>query len=446
MPIKKEPCRNFLRGSCRFGDKCKFSHATQQQPKSNAFGFGSQTATPFQQQKPNPFGFGVQNSGSSGGFGQPNSNKPFENKWVRSEQPQNQSQAASHKCTDPDSCKRQIAEDFQNESPLWKLTCYGHFKYFPCDITGDISYEELRAVAYDDAKRGTSLQSIVERERGLVNSKKIEFENLLKNPYTKNTLPAQPNQSLFPAANASSPSPTLQNSGFSSFAPSNQHSPSPNLSFGVRPSTPSNSAFGQSQGPGPFGGNSAPSGPFGTQVSAQPGGILPAANKSGFGNSGMSSQGIFGTQVPAQPGGSFAANTSGFFGNSAMRGQEAGGNTFTPPAVGFGNIGMNNQGPQVPVQTGGAPITSNAGGFGNSGINSQGSQLPSTSSVSLDIQTPAVNNSTTTFNGFVGANGVQQTIDNNPLEISAVDASIWLKQEWKLGEIPEQPPPEAYVR
>uniref|UniRef100_A0A803LZ52 Uncharacterized protein n=2 Tax=Chenopodium quinoa TaxID=63459 RepID=A0A803LZ52_CHEQI len=166
----------------------------------------------------------------------------------------------------------------------------------------------------------------------------------------------------------------------------------------------------------------------------------------------MSSQGIFGTQVPAQPGGSFAANTSGFFGNSAMRGQgslfpaQAGGSTFTPHAVGFNNIGMNSQGPQVPVQTGGAPITSNTGGFGNSGINSQGSQLPSTSSVSLHTQTPAVNNSTTIFNGFVAANGSQQTTDNNPPEISAVDASIWLKQEWKLGEIPEQPPPEAYVR
>lgn len=31
----------------------------------------------------------------------------------------------------------------------------------PCDIVGDISYEELRAVAYDDAKRGTNLQAIV---------------------------------------------------------------------------------------------------------------------------------------------------------------------------------------------------------------------------------------------------------------------------------------------
>lgn len=31
----------------------------------------------------------------------------------------------------------------------------------PCDIAGDISYEELRAAAYDDANRGLNLQSIV---------------------------------------------------------------------------------------------------------------------------------------------------------------------------------------------------------------------------------------------------------------------------------------------
>lgn len=31
----------------------------------------------------------------------------------------------------------------------------------PCDIVGDISYEELRAAAYEDAKKGMNLQSIV---------------------------------------------------------------------------------------------------------------------------------------------------------------------------------------------------------------------------------------------------------------------------------------------
>lgn len=32
------------------------------------------------------------------------------------------------RCTDPETCKRQIAEDFEQEKPLWTLTCYGHCK------------------------------------------------------------------------------------------------------------------------------------------------------------------------------------------------------------------------------------------------------------------------------------------------------------------------------
>lgn len=31
----------------------------------------------------------------------------------------------------------------------------------PCDIVGDISYEELRATAYDDARKGLPLTAIV---------------------------------------------------------------------------------------------------------------------------------------------------------------------------------------------------------------------------------------------------------------------------------------------
>lgn len=67
--------------SCRFGERCRYLHVTQQQPKAsffgtqigsnqqqkpNAFGFGAQTVS-YQQQKPNPFGFGVQNSSQSKG-------------------------------------------------------------------------------------------------------------------------------------------------------------------------------------------------------------------------------------------------------------------------------------------------------------------------------------------------------------------------------------------
>ena len=63
-----------------------------------------------------------------------------------------------------------------------------------------------------------------------MNSKAAEFENLLRNPYTKHTTPTQSNQNPFPIVAASSPSIAPQNSGVSSF----QQSPPPNMSFGVR--------------------------------------------------------------------------------------------------------------------------------------------------------------------------------------------------------------------
>ncbi|KAF4363039.1 hypothetical protein G4B88_031573 [Cannabis sativa] len=191
MPVKKDVCRNFQRGSCQYGQRCKFLHVTssqQQQRPNNVFSYQQQQ----QQQKPsNPYGFGVQNNPQpkgAGDFGsKPNQHKPFQNSWTRSSSTPNanntsesQSQTTNHKCTDRESCRRVAVEDFQHERPLWRLTCYGHWKNAPCDIVGDISYEELRMAAYDDAKRGLSLQTIVDRERNLVNSKVIEFENLCK--------------------------------------------------------------------------------------------------------------------------------------------------------------------------------------------------------------------------------------------------------------------------
>lgn len=49
--------------SCRYGERCKFLHVTQQ-PQTSIFGSGMQTSSQ-QQQKPNPFGFGVHNTGQS---------------------------------------------------------------------------------------------------------------------------------------------------------------------------------------------------------------------------------------------------------------------------------------------------------------------------------------------------------------------------------------------
>ncbi|KAK9287632.1 hypothetical protein L1049_016069 [Liquidambar formosana] len=346
-----------------------------------------------QQQKPNPFGFGVQNSSQSKGatdYGsKQNQFKSFENKWSRfspittgsnasSRQPDNQPQAASHQCTDPESCKRQIVEDFEQERPLWKLTSYSHCKNAPCDIVGDITYEELRAAAYDDAKRGLNLPSIVERERSLLNAKLIEFENLLRNPYA-----VPPNSTLAtrnPPPNQNASSLSAQNSGPPSVSSFSQLGASLNMGFGMRPSAPSTSAFGQSNA---------------FQISSQ------TSNVFGTNNLPFGSAGSFGSQLPAQTLGTPFALNSTNFGNSEIRNNS---NAFIPSAAS----------PQIP-----------------SSASNQSTLLS--------------NVSNSAFNGVGQATMNLNLVDNMQRENVSRDASIWLKEKWNPGEIPEEAPPAEFV-
>ncbi|KAL5839859.1 hypothetical protein ACOSQ4_012467 [Xanthoceras sorbifolium] len=397
MQYKKDLCRNFQRGSCQYGERCKFLHVTQQQPKSNASGFGAQAGTN-QHQKPNPFGFGVPiNSQSKGAndFGsKQNQNKPFENKWTRfspiptsdapsSRKPENHPQPTNHKCTDPDSCKRLIAEDFENERPLWKLTCYSHWKNATCDIVGDVSYEELRAAAYDDAKRGLSLQSIVERERNLLNSKLVEFDNLLRNPYTGPHKSGVASQSPFPAATAIAFSPSPQNSAPPAVSSFSQLGSSINTGFGIRPSAPSNNAFGQ---PNFIPNSSQTSSAFATNN-------VPSANSGSFGN-----------QFPAQATRSSFTSNATSSSNSGVFG--AGSNQFSTPAT----------------------TTHNASPFS---FNNQSSVLPSRPVTSTNAAEQSPINI--------------QLVKNLESGTVTGDASVWLKEKWIPGEIPEEAPPDAFV-
>ncbi|KAL1814097.1 hypothetical protein ACET3Z_024162 [Daucus carota] len=393
MPPRKEACRNFQRGSCQYGDRCKFLHTTQQQPKpNNAFGFGSQNASQFprnnaQPQQPNPFGFGVQNSSQARGandFGSKQTQfKPFENKWSRSSSttaaasnaPQksaNQPPAPEHKCTDPESCKRQMKEDFEKEKPLWNLTCYGHVKNGPCDILGDISYEELRALAYEDAKSGLSVQSIVDKERNLLKAKLLEFDGLLRN---SNTFP--PRSTLDTNNQFPGPSPNV-------FPPAAQNSNPPAFSsfsqLRMTPSAPVNAM--------------AQTNPF--QLNAPPSSVPGTANIT------SESKGVFGSQFPTQPlGGSFPTVAA----NISTTGTVPERNTF--PTSGIMPPFTNLANSQSSIFSNGM----NAASFAMTGSNA---------SESLMVEMPKGN--------------------------GGGDNSIWLKEEWFPGEIPEEAPPSEFIR
>ncbi|XP_050218302.1 zinc finger CCCH domain-containing protein 16 [Mercurialis annua] len=413
MAFRKDLCRNFQRGSCQYGERCKFVHATQQQQ---------------QHQNQNPFGFG-----NSSQQKQNNQFKPFENKWSRtatgpsSRQPDNQpsQQSGNHSCTDPDSCKRQIAEDYQNEKPLWKLTCYGHSKNAPCDIVGDVSFEELRAIAYDEAKRGLTLQSIVERERNLLSSKLIEFESLLRNPYIAPAALSR-SQTPFPGATPNAILPSGQNNAPPLLSSFSQLGASLNLASETRPSTPMNNTSGQPN----ISNFSQALSTVETRPSASSQNIFGQPN--GFSNSSQTSS-IFGpspssTNIFGQPNGFSNSNqTSSIFGK----------NNSTPPNSGL----MSNKLPGLGSRN---PFSSNVPGFNNSSVISNQSSPFSSSAVSTQDT-----HSTTTAQPFVtfdAANATSSAVgDEMQRESVTVDASIWLKEKWTRGEFPEEAPPDEYI-
>ncbi|KAJ1260770.1 hypothetical protein BS78_10G257400 [Paspalum vaginatum] len=397
MNRRQELCRNFQRGSCKYGAQCRFVHASssqqqqqQQQAKPNPFGFGSasrQQQPSFggqfqqQQQQPNPFGFGVQ-GGAAQSRNAPGPVKPFQNKWVRDPSaPTNQSEAAkppaapaAHtSCANPESCRQQIAEDFKNETPLWKLTCYAHLRSGPCDIKGDISFEELRAKAYDEGRQGHPLQSIVEGERNLQNAKMLEFTNFLNNPHISvSQTPSFPPVASFPEVKNNASFGVSQTNGPPVFSSFSQIGAATNVGPGSRtaPGAPTNTIFGQS---------SQPSNP-GFQATT-------------FGRSDMKFgvSGAFGSQISQQPSGSLQG--------SGM------------PSV--GNFPRSHAGYQQ------SPASSH-----HRDIDRQSQDLLS----GIVAPTSAIN---------------QAPVEDNKNENQ--DDSIWLKEKWSIGEIPLGEPPQRHI-
>ncbi|CAM6090413.1 unnamed protein product [Calypogeia fissa] len=408
MSRRQELCRDFLRGNCRYGSRCKFLHELPQQQNS-------QQQQKYNQQK-NQYG-GAGNYYNVLGNNANNSNQ---------RQPQNQNNVSKeHRCNDPRICKEQIKEDRANEHPVfWRLTCYAHYKFLENDIVGDVSPEELRALAYEGAKQGLSLHDVVQREKSMMAAKSAEFDALLRNPYNG---PAQNSQGFQSSSFSSSPflSPLGKPSTFAPFGqPANLSTAGPPQVFTQVPFGGASAApfsFGQPSGDVPFGKqaatlSSANPSPFGQQTNVfqqSPfGGIASPARQSPFGgNVSLVTQNPFG--------GTASTGSQSPFPNLQGPRMVSNPNAFQSPSLsGLGSTNKMNFPPNQSLSdfsTRGSPA---------------GFQNPNTTP---DLNTPSP---------------VSQTSPGTSLQAASVntqDNAIWLKAVWKIGEIPEGEPP-AEVR
>lgn len=336
-----------------------------------------------------------------------------------SQQNDSQPQVANHVCNDPQICKQQIVEDLKNELPLWTLTCYTHWRYLPCDIKGDISYEELRFAAYDDAKRGLSLQQIIQREARLFNSKKEEIKIFLHSAYKSplnstssgfnsspapvfnenNTIALVPSAGLF----GSTTGGTFQTSAGIGTASSTFGSVSGNTlhAFGNQAQTPNQNAFGKAS----F---------FSTNFTGQQN---PNSSAFGFGTTASNSS------VGAA--GSFSSEGA----SHHLFGTTPGVNVFGSQNNSF--LKFSNS-PVSSSATNSIPFSS----FGNQAVDTPNN---------ITFSGSLAGTSGNPFNTITSAPPMDSV---SPTKIQSMaqspETDIWLKDTWAVGEIPEdEPPPYA---
>ncbi|KAI5080086.1 hypothetical protein GOP47_0005565 [Adiantum capillus-veneris] len=398
-------CRDFLRGSCRFGSRCKFSHNTSQQQR---------------QQSSNPFGFGAKNQGQQ----QPKGGNYY-SPVASQRQDKNQSQVAvkEHRCNDPKECKQQIKEDLEHELPaFWRLTCYAHGKFLPNDIAGDVSFEELRAHAYAVGKQGMPIDSVVQNERNMFNAKKKEFGFLLNNPYSG------------PASSGSSGSftnsPLQQEASKMSFAtitPVFSSSPFP-TSNSLAGSTGPLSGFGDVKESGGFSfGLGAPSGTANVVTASNPlSPLTPPAPGFSFGartsDPGPSMQGSF----PQNAFSSSPQLVSGF-GQSSFNFNPPIGNPSPAPHNLFWEGNPFQAAKETEMSDSVVPLNQQ-----NLGV--KGTENPMTQMV-------AGLTSHTNYTSFSSSRPAAPFSQQN----EDTKADVWLKANWDLGEVPEEEPP-LYAR
>ncbi|KAL2651293.1 hypothetical protein R1flu_019421 [Riccia fluitans] len=389
MSRRQEICRDFQRGSCRYGARCKFLHQASGQQQQRQ-----------PQQKQN------QRYGTSNYYGALGDNNYTGRSF--SNQP-SQLFTKEHKCEDFRICKDQIREDLQNEHPVfWRLTSYAHYKHLPSDIIGDVSPEELRASAYESAKQGLSLKDVAQREASMFAAKSAEFDALLKNPYKGPA--AQVSASPFPSF---SPSPVPQNTSTVMVfgQPLTLSNPTPAGSgFGQTPqpfgdTAPAGFGFGQPSGVVTFGSRPSPpaASPFGSQptnkfqLSPFPSSALPAAQPNVFQQSPFTGT-PFGVAQPSvvQP------SPFGIYATPGSFAYPVASENLSP----FG-------------------LSSSSGGVSSFPVPTAGFATPGTI-VATNVTPPS---------------SISNTAPATNMSMQDEEEAKWYKPVWKIGEIPEEEPP-----
>ncbi|GJP48674.1 hypothetical protein CLOM_g7959 [Closterium sp. NIES-68] len=199
-------CRDFQRGSCRWGARCKFVHQApaptqhaQRQPLRRAqWGVGGGGGWGGGGRGQGGGGGGGGRGGRGGGSGAGQGGGGGQQIVQR-----------EHSCVDRLDCESIIAEDAEKERPLWRASVYAHWKYLPCDVGSDVSPEEARLLAYTQAQQGVPLPSIVASERAMLANADAAHAAFRSHRYTGPVRqpPSAPPAMAFPPATFAPPSP-----------------------------------------------------------------------------------------------------------------------------------------------------------------------------------------------------------------------------------------------
>ena len=381
---------------------------------------------------------------------------------------------------EPSNPRETIHQDFQNEQPLWRLSCYGHRREGPCDLTGDVSFEEARYKFYSDRAHGVPDYKLVEEFNSAVAAKERELRALKKAADTHQRLPSM-GGAVIREANAwmdqvigrtSTPSGPSSSSGVvfgsalssakqpsSVFGKGPPSQPSPLPAFQTSPQQSSLSVFPQPQGQGSsfgstFPASSAfpppPASPFGSSPSfAQPPpssffglGQPPLPVPAAFGGTPLApSPSSFGSAPPSDPskvvwGSAVGAKPSAFGSHSSTN------PSFPLTSNSFGAPSSNSPFGQsnVPSAFGGQTTSNPFGGQTTSNpFGGQTSFASTSASPSTLFGAQATFSSPSSQQPDSSTSNLSQVVSDGHLE--AFRAKSFIR-----GQIPDDPPPPELCR